>query len=254
MNRDPDILGRKVFFLHPHSVIQNDMIDILINHEYEVYIINDNEKMLKLAEIFPEAILFINIDEKLSEEEWEAYVRNILKNKNLISRIGILTYNKDKNLAQKYLMNIMVPCGFIILSLGLEQSASTILKMLHVNEAKGRRKFLRSACVNDNTKFNLKLNNNIYTGSIIDISIVGMAVVFDIDINIELKTFIDDIQLQLKGIICRTQGIVIAYRDNNKGGYVIMFNKTDEGTRKKIHNFIYNQLQMDMQTTINSIR
>ena len=34
-NENPEIMGRKVFFLYPHSVIQNDMVNILIKNEYE---------------------------------------------------------------------------------------------------------------------------------------------------------------------------------------------------------------------------
>ncbi len=144
-NDNPEIMGRKVFFLYPHSVIQNDMFRILIKNEYEVYSIDDHIKMKELSIRFPESILFINIDDKLNENEWESYIKDILSDTQKISRIGILTYNKDQNLAKKYLMEMMVPCGFICLSLSLEQSAATILKTLMVNEAKGRRKFLRAS-------------------------------------------------------------------------------------------------------------
>jgi uncharacterized membrane protein len=250
-----EILGRKVFFLYPHSVIQNDMINILVKNEYEVYVINNDQMMFKTSKLFPNAILFINIDEKLSENEWQDYIKNILNNDKQISRIGILTYNKDKNLAQKYLMEIMVPCGFIVLSISLEQSASTILKMLQVNEAKGRRKFLRASNLNsENTKFNLVHNGSVYTGLIADISIGGMAIVFDDDVSMDLKTFFKDIQIQLKGIICRTQGTIVAKRNNDDGGYVLLFQNSDEQTRNKVHNFIYNHLQISMQNILKDIK
>ena len=31
-------------------------------------------------------------------------------------RIGILTYNEDRILAEKYLLTIGVPCGFVVLN------------------------------------------------------------------------------------------------------------------------------------------
>ena len=254
-NENPLIMGRKVFFLYPHSVIQNDMITILINHEYEVYTVNDHEKMLKIAKYFPESILFINIDNKLSEEEWESYIVTLLNNKDTISRIGILTYNKDKNLAKKYLMDMMLPCGFIVLSLSFEQSAATILKMLMVNEAKGRRKFLRaSALDSDNTKLNFKYNGLLYTGNVTDISVAGMAFSIDYDIDIQINTHLDDIQLQLKGIICRVSGVIVARRDGNEGNFVLIFKDTDDLSKIKIHNFIYNTLQKNMQNKINMLK
>ncbi len=201
-NENPLIMGRKVFFLYPHSVIQNDMITILINHEYEVYTVNDHEKMLKIAKYFPESILFINIDNKLSE-----------------------------------------------------QSAATILKMLMVNEAKGRRKFLRaSALDSDNTKLNFKYNGLLYTGNVTDISVAGMAFSIDYDIDIQINTHLDDIQLQLKGIICRVSGVIVARRDGNEGNFVLIFKDTDDLSKIKIHNFIYNTLQKNMQNKINMLK
>ena len=254
LKSNSEIMGKKIFFLYPHSVIQSDMLDILVKHEYEVYMINDHLKMLKLAEFFPDSILFINIDEKLSETKWESFISNMLDNNKLISRIGILTYNKNKDLAQKYLMDIMIPCGFIVLNISFEQSAATILKMLHANEAKGRRKFLRTSCQSsENIRFNLKLDNILYTGAIVNISIVGMAICFDTDIFINLKSYIKDIQLQLKGIICRVSGIVIANRDAEKGEYILMFHKADENTGEKIHSFIHNQHQLKMDDIIKTL-
>ena len=252
-DRNPELLGRKVFFLYPHSVIQNDMINILINYEYEVYSINDHEKMLKLSEKYPESILFINIDDKLDEEEWESYINKYINNEKMISRIGILTYNKDKNLAEKYLMDIMVPCGFIVLSLSLRQSAVTILKTLKANEAKGRRKFLRAADINsENSKLNFKYNGSLYNGNISDISIAGMAITLSSDILIPVNTHLQDIQLQLKGIICRVSGIVAAHRNQN-GSFVLMFRDIDELSAAKIHNYIQNRLQFNMSQIISKI-
>ncbi len=253
-NENPEVMGRKVFFLYPHSVIQNDMINILINNEYEVYSISDHNRMLEISKIFPESILFINIDEKLDHEEWEKYIKSMLESQENISRIGILTYNKDQQLAQKFLMEMMLPCGFILLSLSLEQSAITILKTLKVNEAKGRRKFLRASNFDsDNTKLNFKYNDLLYSGNITDISVVGMAIVLNEDIIIPLHTYIENIQLQLKGIICRVNGIVAAHRNNSNGSCVLMFSDIEELSTKKIHNFIYSNLQNNMKNILNKL-
>ena len=252
-DENPEIMGRKVFFLYPHSVIQNDMVNILINHEYEVYTINDHKRMLEISKKFPHSILFINIDEKLNENEWEKYIRNLLNSDEHISRIGILTYNKDQNLAQKYLMDIMVPCGFIVLTLSLGHSAATILKTLQVNEAKGRRKYLRASGLNSaSTKLNFKFNDLLYNGSITDISITGMAISIDEDIILPLHESLDDIQLQLKGIICRVNGVVAAHRNGENGSCVIMFKQLDDLSIKKIRSFIHNNLQQKIRKVLSS--
>lgn len=47
-----DALGKKVFFVYPHSVIQNELIQDLIDREYEVYFINDHNKIQSICEYY----------------------------------------------------------------------------------------------------------------------------------------------------------------------------------------------------------
>jgi hypothetical protein len=60
--------GKKIFLLHPHSVIREDMLDILIMAGYETYTVLDEKRARKLLEKFPGSIMFINIDEGLKEK------------------------------------------------------------------------------------------------------------------------------------------------------------------------------------------
>ena len=250
------ITGRKVFFLYPHSVLQSDLLDILIDYEYEVYLVNDYKKMILAAEKFPGSILFINIDEVLQIGEWENYIQGLLTNEKTWGiQIGILTYNNDSELARKFLMELMVQCGFIVLSLGLEKSVPILLKMLEANEAKGRRRFIRAATAeNENTKFNVRIKNLIYTGRILDISIAGMAVSFDNMVELEVKTEIKDIQLIIRGIICRVSGIIAGNRQGDDNCFVILFKEVDDKSRVKIHSYIYKQLQDEMNSFFKDLR
>ena len=61
--------------------------------------------------------------------EWEEYIKGIIGSEGTKDvRIGIVSYNENKELAEKYLMELMVPCGFIRLKLGIEESTQIILK------------------------------------------------------------------------------------------------------------------------------
>jgi len=148
--------GKKIFLLRPHSVIHQEMLDVLIMAGYETYTIINEEKARKLLKKFPGSIMFINIDEGLSEPEWEVYIRQILIDEDTKTcRLGIMSYNQDKSLMQKYLMEISVPCGYIQLKLGLNESTKIILAALEANEARGRRKFIRAEWEDD---LNAQLN------------------------------------------------------------------------------------------------
>ncbi len=61
---------------------------------------------------------------------------------------------------------------------------------------------------------------------------------------------LNDIQLQLKGIICRVNGIVAAHRNAESGSCIILFNRPDENSINKIHNFIYSNLQQKLEKEI----
>ena len=248
--------GNKVFFLYPHSVIQNEMIIELIRNEYEIYIISDHEKIIPILRKYKDSILFINIDTILQEDEWEKYIKEIMQNNEIEgTKIGILTYNNDKALAEKYLMEILVPCGFIKLSLGIAASTNIIIKVLDANEVKGRRKYVRANCMNMSmTSFNAKIGEKYYTGKIMNISSAGMSCAFDENVDIELKTFIPDIQLKLKGVICKISGVIGGIRRSENTTYVILFDKKkSKETRFKISHFVFKCLQNAINAELEKI-
>lgn len=243
--------GKKVFFIYPHSVIQKELIQELVNREYEVYLINDHRKIESICENYNSPIIFINIDEGLIEQEWELLVRSLMvKQSTKQAMIGILTYNNNPDLIKKYLLDIMIPCGFIQLKLGLNESTEIILKTLEVNEVKGNRTYLQTKCNPDDARFNIQLTGKIENGSIIDISSIGMTVIFDNDIELSKNTYFQDLQLKLKGILLTVSAVVLGFRNDEWGKtvYLLMFdNKMPSSNRSKIRTFIYKTLQQDME-------
>jgi len=252
-------LGKKVFFLYPPSVIKDELIKLIIHYEFEVYLLNDHKRASKLFPKYPDSILFINIDKELKESEWEVFIRNMMADPETQSiRIGIVSYEKNAELERKYLLDIMIPCGFINLKLGLKESATILLKTLEVNEVKGRRKYVRIQCDDNNqATLNVKIKDRIYNGKIIDISSVGMACTFDnMPIKLEPKEVLKSIQLRLKGILCTVSGLVYGTRtEENNVIYVIVFDKVvDLSAKSKIQEYISNSLQNKIDRELNKIK
>lgn len=244
-------LGKKVFFLYPHSVIQDELVEELIANEYEVYLLDDHKKIRSLLEKYPTSILFINIDEGMSEKDWVTYVSSITNDGKFVDvGIGILTYNENPDLAKTYLMDLMITCGFIRLKLGLEQSTEIILKTLEASEARGARKYVRASCDGQsNTSFNVKYKGDLVKGNITDISSVGMSFTFQDPQIIPKNTLLSAMQLQLRGKIIMVNGVVLGKRvvDGELDLYVVMFAKMDLATRHKIHLFIRDTLQQNIK-------
>ncbi|MDR2144215.1 MAG: PilZ domain-containing protein [Treponema sp.] len=244
-----DLTGKKIFILYPHSVIQEEMLDILIMAGFEAYIIHDHKRAIKLLIRFPESIMFINIDEGLSENEWENYIRGIQESpKTRDCRLGILSYNTDQKLMQKYLMDIAVPCGYIQLKLGIKESTRIMLSALEANEARGRRKFIRAECAGDvNATVNIKGTTGMYYGKILDISAAGIAARFDKIEDYAPGGLIREVQLKLRGSLALVNMTFMGKRADKV--CVLLFDaKTGPEQKLVVHRFIKYTLQHYMDT------
>jgi hypothetical protein len=244
---EQDALGKKVFLLYPHSVIHEEMLDILIMSGFETYTLRDHKKAVKLLEKFPGSIMFINIDEGMPENEWETYVRNLQENpKTQDSKLGILSYNQDKALMEKYLMRLSVPCGYIHLKLGIQQSTKIILNALEANEAKGRRKYIRAFCEDDpNAAMNYKSGEEFFQGKILDISSAGIAARITKFPEMPPNSVLKDVQLKLRGGLVMLNAILMGKRRDDKDVYILIFDpsKTDQDSKIVIHRYIKQSLQ-----------
>jgi hypothetical protein len=244
-------IAKKVFFLYPHSVIQDQLVTLLVQTEFEVALVNDHRKATQLLFRYPSSIMFINIEAGMEEAAWESFIRAVLADcPKHDARIGILIYNPTAELAQKYLMDVGVQCGFIALKLGLTESAKIILKTLEANEARGDRKFVRVKCPTGKSSVNINHLGKTLTGPILDVSSAGFAC--EIDDEVKPQTQLADIQMVVWGTIIKATGIVMGQRqlDGGKRVAVIMF---DEGLPKESKTKVYQTVRKILQAEIDNV-
>jgi len=248
--QEQSLLGKKVFFVYPPSVIQKEMISLLLEQEFEIYMVKDHQSAKRLLKLYPDCIAFINIDAGMAEKEWDSWIRDMLADPVTATiGIGILSYNTDDELRKKYLMDIGIRCGFVRLKIGIEQSASILIETLKANEAKGRRKYLRAACGTDAlTGLNVNYAGKLINGKIKDISVVGLSCVFETDPFFPKNAVIGRIQLKLRGTLVLVDAVVFGTRqEDGNTVYVLLFTQKIDGvTRTKIRSFIQTALQTEM--------
>jgi hypothetical protein len=245
MEQLADMAGKKVFILYPHSVIQDEMLDILILNGFETYTLRDHKRTRRLMEYFPGSIVFINIDEGMAEKEWEAYIREVQENpKSRETRLGILSYNTDYKLMQKYLMDISVPCGYVQLKLGVQESTKIILGVLNANEARGRRKFIRAGCEDDpNATMNYKDDTGMFYGKLLDVSSAGAAVKID-NFKMSPNSRLHSVQFKLRGSLVMADVILMGNRWDNPNIWILLFDpQMSQNNKLIIHRFIKHCLQ-----------
>ncbi|MDR1099428.1 MAG: PilZ domain-containing protein [Treponema sp.] len=234
--------GKKVFILYPHSVIHEEMLDILIMNGFETYTLRDHKRAVKILEYFPDSIMFINIDEGLPEPQWEAYIRALRENpKTAETRLGILSYNQDRTLMEKYLMTLSVPCGYIQLKLGIQESTKIILTALYANEAKGRRKYIRAFCEDDSyTTMNYKCLEGLFQGKILDISSAGIAARIPGFPPMPSNSVLRGVQMKLRGGMVMIDAILMGKRQDDRNVCILIFDpaKLDQNNKLIIHRYI----------------
>lgn len=249
-------LGKKVFFLYPPSVVSEELVWEIVRNEYEVYMLKDHARLRKLLPRYNDAIVFINIDAGQGEESWAAYVRDLSSDPSTSNvRIGILTYNKNEELARKYLMELGVQAGFVTLSLGLEESTEIVLKMLEANEARGRRRYVRVQ-IDDPSRatFNVRVDGILRDGRIRDLSSVGMAAYFEPDQQVAVGSYLTDMQLRLRGQAVTVSGVVTGVRTEGQNIHVIMFDpRQGAAFRSKIRHYVHRELSRSLQRELDAL-
>jgi len=243
-------LGKKVFFLYPPPVL-TEVIETLARQEFEVYLARDHERLKRLIASFPDAILFVNLDDALDEQGWLAYVRALRADAPMVG-IGVLTLNEDAELRELYLMDLQVQCGFVILKIGASKTAEILAKTLEANEARGRRKFVRALCPPGAGQCAVDHQGANLRAALSDLSSAGMAICLEGGSGLKVGTVLRDIAMTIKGQRLLASGVVVAKRRSEDAGndvHVVMFDpgSLDDARREKLKNLVLriNQSAMD---------
>jgi len=252
-NLSSDITGRKIFFLYPTASMQSQIITVLVQQEYEVYNAKDHGRLENALKNYPDSVVYVNLDSKISEEQWEKWIIGIHSSFPSV-KIGCFSSNADEELVKKYIDKLHVTCGFMTLKLDLNKTVSKILKFLDIINAKGRRKYLRASIDHNATAaINVPLDGGFLNGVIKDISVVGIACVFERDPELKKNVLCRDIQIKLQSMLLKAEAVVFGSRENNgEKIYVLLFTqRIDPDTKVKIRKYIQHNLQTKIDHEIN---
>ncbi|MDR1374112.1 MAG: PilZ domain-containing protein [Treponema sp.] len=252
-----DILGKKIFFLYPSTAIQNEIIFELIQQEFEAYVVRDQKTFIRLLKRYPDSLVFADIDEVLSEPDWEAWVRNIMADPALADvKVGIVSAKDDESLMRKYIASVKIQGGYTVIKPDINKAIRQLLEILNLFDAKGRRRFLRATSENEAlTTINIPHNNAYVNGVIKDISSTGLSCAFADDPKLEKNSLCQDIQIKLQSALLKLEGIVFGSRiDGLNKIYVVVFTqRIDPSVRIKIRKYIQNNIQAAIDAELKSL-
>jgi hypothetical protein len=247
------VLGKKIFFLYPPPVL-SEVADELARQEYEVYFARDHEKLKRAIASFPDAIVFVNLDDGLDEAGWLSFVRSLREEVPTVG-VGIITLNDDPELREHYLMNAEAQCGFVILKIGAAKTAEILAKTLEANEARGRRKFVRALCPPGSGQCVVDYEGATLRAELTDLSSAGMAIRFEGGASLKVGSVLRDMSLTIKGQRLPASGVVVAKRageDGSESVHVVMFdpNSLDEPRKAKLKTLVSRLNQATMESIL----
>ena len=258
-SRENPLFGRKIFFVNPNFNIEKYLIDFLRKNEYEVYIIKDYRKAKKILSVYPDSMCFIDIDEELSYSEWFNYMKSFAVIPELQGiYLGIVTQTASWEDKDKFLMNIRLPGGFTVIT-KQEKLIENFAKILDLNGAKGRRKYLRLDTRNErDVSGYMTLGGKLYTVNIKDISSVGFAITYKQELTglFQKNTLIRNLCLSAgrKSMVCSC--IIFNTQINPDGtamSVLMLTNENPESTKTYIRDYIFQKFDAKMNTLIENV-
>ena len=231
--------GRKTFFIVPDPALlpESYLQDYLIRG-YETYIINDDRycpiqaKLDVIIATFPDSILFFFIDTVLPDLDWERYIRDLQHRYEGKILIGVL-YEKRENEAAKarlekyYLFDVGIQCGCIAMEYERNKNFALIDRVMHANQAEGRRKNVRALC-DSNSRINFTLKAQVIQGEILDVSISHFSCLLPPGLNIKLYEKLKRMLVNINGMHFTTDAILLMKRDRgDKSLYIFVFTRSD---------------------------
>jgi hypothetical protein len=244
-----EIVGKKVFFLNPSVNIQNQVMDELSQHEYEVYSVKNSAHLTRVLKKYTDSIVYINLDDtqKAEAEKWIDMISTAVPD----VRIGIFSSSSDEALKDKYVKKPKVKCGFINIRFEMKKTVQQIIAILESMNVKGRRKYLRATIENEETAtINMSQGGgNFVNGIIKDISVVGFSCAFEEDPGLIKNTLYKDIQIRLHTMLIKAEAIVFGSREElGKKVYVLLFSqRTDPEVSVKVRKYVRQNLQHKME-------
>ncbi len=252
-------LGKKVFFLNTPKTFREVVVPMLSSSGYEVYCLYTYKQAKPILKEYPDSVFYICVDREMPLDEWYNYISSFSKEKDLNNIIiGLMSATAEKADIDHFLLNASIPGGFLSLNQQDVLIHDYIHSILLINEAKGKRNFVRANCASEtNISANVLTKRGTKVFKVENISCAGMLCVTEkqndslFQANSILKSIIVDLNgkhLKFDTVIFKT------YMDEDNLFLVLLF-ATDlpYAIRSIIDRYVRTVLQSKIDTIIETL-
>ncbi len=253
-----ELYGRKTFFIAPDtSLIPKHYLEEFMLQGYQAYVINDDyvcpmqTKVREIIRLFPDSILYFNIDSSIDGIEWKSYISEL---QNFVGKniyIGIFYLSRqnsqeEESIKDFYLDKLHVRAGCFALSAHNHNNFDSILSVMEKSGAKGRRSLVRAFCDSSST-VKIEHKGKKCLANLLDINLSYFRCDLQANTeNFEIFEKIRDVAVSANGMSFISDAVLIMKRTlNDKTLCIFMFIKRDDSpdldleTEKKLNQKIY---------------
>lgn len=244
------IFGRKIFFVTPPAKISRRVVQELRNMEYETYVIDNYKCVKSILKENPDALCFIYLDSFLPSTQSYKFIKTFEYDEKLKDIfIGLLSDKISLDKKNFFLMNTNLPGGFTMTNLFDIELLNKIKQILDINNAKGKRQYIRLDCskIKQVSAF-IETNGKLFPLEMCDLSSVGIAVnIPSVLANVFVpKSEISNISLTLDNRTFKISGVVLLTKQAGNKITSVLVLRTNDTLVKAIRNFIFQMLDEKM--------
>ena len=246
--------NRKVFFLHPQAVVQDELVRALITDNYETYLIRNHVSAKAILRRYPDSVLLAQVDSGLDEQKWKDFAGDLKANP-LFSELTlcVLSVSSIDRIRSSFLgQSSAFSCGF---SYGKYDFAATYLsikEMLEQEKVNPRNFTVKATCPAELKASVVFTKDQIrFEGSLGDISISGLTCRIDGPEPLYPSEFpIPRIIISYKKSQLTVSGRIVGSHGKDNDVYLILFDNAAEPDKKEA---IYDLVHACLQAHIDAI-
>lgn len=252
----PEHKNRKVFFLHPQAVIQDDLVNGLIEENYECYLIRNASSAKTALRAHPDGVLLIQVDSGLTEEQWFTFAGEIKDSPTMNgATLAVLSIKAEDSIRERFMVagSPFEEC-FTYSGFNYDKSLDSIRSFLDANKARLPGNQIRGVAPEDfGASIVFVRDSERYEGSLRDITIVGMTCRLGQESLLPSEVPVQNIVISYGSKQFSVSGKIAGKHGKEEALHLILFEEwCKEEKRAEIYELIHDCLQAEMKGVINA--
>jgi len=251
-----ELTNRKVFFLHPQAVVQDDLARGLIEDNYECYLVRNAASAKTALREYPNGILMIQVDSGLEESQWFTYADEIKTNPVFMdATLCVLSVKAEESIRKTFFPEGSPFDGcFSYGNFNYEATLTRIKEFLENQKARPPRYLIRGVSPEGHeVSLIFVRDSNRYEGQLRDITLAGLTCRIGQETLLPSEVPIQNIIITYGSTQFSVSGKIAGKHGSEDSLHLILMDEwTKEEKRAEIYDLVQACLQAEIKTVIDA--